>query len=73
MSTSPTSTTPTGASTAALAIVLIDARQGVLGTMAFLRWVRGEISEGNVGQSLSSDGLRQGFDGLAREYLWGCE
>jgi hypothetical protein len=49
------------------------ARQAALGTMAFLRWVRGELSAGNVGQSLSSERLREGFGGFAREYLWGCE
>jgi hypothetical protein len=49
------------------------ARQGVLGTMAFLRWVRGEIQAGNVGDGLSRERLRDGFDAFVSEHLRSCE
>jgi hypothetical protein len=49
------------------------ARQGVLGTMAFLRWVRGELSAGNVGEGLSRERLREGFELFAGDYLRSCE
>ena len=50
-----------------------DARQGALGTMAFLRWVRGEIASGNVGEAVSSERLRVGFDVFSQEFLASCE
>ncbi|HTV20774.1 MAG TPA: hypothetical protein VMG12_18950, partial [Polyangiaceae bacterium] len=49
------------------------ARQGVLGTMAFLRWARSEIAAGNVGDGLSSEALRAGFEVFAGDYLRSCE
>jgi hypothetical protein len=49
------------------------ARQGVLGTMAFLRWVRGEVSAGNVGDGVSRERLRDGFEAFADDYLRFCE
>lgn len=49
------------------------ARQGVLGTMAFLRWVRGEIQDGNVGEALASDRLRAGFEAFVADHLRSCE
>jgi hypothetical protein len=49
------------------------ARQGVLGTMAFLRWVRGELSAGNVGDGLSRERLREGFEAFVDDYLRSCE
>jgi hypothetical protein len=51
----------------------LHARQGALGTMAYLRWVRGEIQAGNVGDALSSERLAEGFQTFAREYLRTCE
>jgi hypothetical protein len=49
------------------------ARQAALGTMAYLRWVRGEIQAGNVGETLSDVRLREGFDMFVSEYLRSCE
>lgn len=49
------------------------ARQGALGTMAYLRWVRGEIQAGNVGDTLSATRLREGFDTFVSDYLRSCE
>jgi hypothetical protein len=51
----------------------LHARQGVLGTMAFLRWVRGELSAGNVGDDLSRERLRAGFEAFADDYLGFCQ
>jgi hypothetical protein len=51
----------------------VHARQGVLGTMAFLRWVRGELSDGNVGDGVSRERLRLGFDPFVGDYLRSCE
>lgn len=49
------------------------ARQGVIGTMAFLRWVRSELQAGNVGSGFSSERLREGFDEFASGHLRFCE
>ncbi len=49
------------------------ARQGALGTMAYLRWVRGEIQAGNIGDTVSAIRLREGFDEFVSDYLRSCE
>jgi hypothetical protein len=49
------------------------ARQGALATMAYLRWVGGEIRAGNVGDALGVERLRSGFDTFAADYLSWCE
>jgi hypothetical protein len=49
------------------------ARQGALGTMAYLRWVRTEIQAGNVGDTLDGLRLRQDFDAFASEHLRSCD
>jgi hypothetical protein len=48
----------------------LHARQGALGTMGYLRWVRGEIQAGNIGVALDAERLQAGFDA---EYLKSCE
>jgi hypothetical protein len=49
------------------------ARQGALATMAYLRWVGGELRSGNVGEALDMERLRSGFDAFAANYLSSCE
>jgi hypothetical protein len=50
-----------------------NARQGALGTMGYLGWVRAEIRAGNVGDGLPREPLRAGFEAFSAEYLRSCE
>lgn len=49
------------------------ARQAAFATSQYLAWVRAEIESGNVGEDVTSESLRPGFDELVRAHLASCE